>query len=86
LFCAIAAFLLACAAPSSPRSRHWEAPRSGTTQRLTVFSQVKNPISDGGRLFDAFVEIYPIAVIASLAGATAPSFKNAARRGRASTE
>jgi hypothetical protein len=40
-----------------------------TTQLLTVSSQVKNPISTGGRVLDVFMEIYAITVIATLAGA-----------------
>ena len=40
-----------------------------TTQLLTVSSQVKNPISTGGRLLDVFMEIYAITIIAALAGA-----------------
>ena len=40
-----------------------------TTQLLTVSSQIKNPISVGGRLLDVFMEIYAISVIATLAGA-----------------
>jgi F420-0:gamma-glutamyl ligase-like protein len=39
-----------------------------TTQLLTVSSQIKNPISAGGRLLDVFMEIYAITVIATLAG------------------
>ena len=38
-----------------------------TTQLLTVSSQIKNPITVGGRILDVFMEIY--AVIAGLAGA-----------------
>jgi hypothetical protein len=40
-----------------------------TTQLLTVSSQIKNPISAGGRILDVFMEIYAITVIATLAGA-----------------
>jgi hypothetical protein len=40
-----------------------------TTQLLTVSSQLKNPISAGGRVLDVFMEIYAITVIATLAGA-----------------
>jgi hypothetical protein len=36
---------------------------------LTVSSQLKNPISVGGRILDMFMEIYAISVIATLAGA-----------------
>jgi hypothetical protein len=32
-------------------------------------SQIKNPISVGGRILDVFMEIYAITVIAMLAGA-----------------
>jgi hypothetical protein len=40
-----------------------------TTQLLTVSSQIKNPISAGGRVLDVFMEIYAVTVIATLAGA-----------------
>ena len=40
-----------------------------TTQLLTVSSQLKNPISTGGRVLDIFMEAYAIIVIATLAGA-----------------
>jgi hypothetical protein len=40
-----------------------------TTQLLTVSSQIKNPISGGGRILDVFMEICAITVIAGLAGA-----------------
>jgi hypothetical protein len=40
-----------------------------TTQLLTVSSQIKNPISAGGRVLDVFREIWAVTVIATLAGA-----------------
>jgi hypothetical protein len=40
-----------------------------TTQLLTDSSQIKNPISGGGRILDIFMEIYAITVIAGLADA-----------------
>jgi hypothetical protein len=40
-----------------------------STQLLTVSSQLKNPISSGGRVLDMFMEIWAITVIATLAGA-----------------
>jgi hypothetical protein len=40
-----------------------------TTQLLTVSSQIKNPISAGGRMLDVFMEIWAITVVAALAGA-----------------
>jgi len=69
LVCAIVAFLL------ERHSRQTEIKTLGsaafwtTTQMLTVSSQIKNPISFGGRLLDVFMEIYAISVIATLAGA-----------------
>ena len=36
---------------------------------LTVSSQIKNPISVGGRILDVFMEIWAITVVAALAGA-----------------
>ena len=69
LLFAIAAFLL------ERHSQQTEIKTSGsavfwtTTQLLTVSSQIKNPISVGGRVLDVFMEIYAITVIAALAGA-----------------
>ena len=36
---------------------------------LTVSSQIKNPISVGGRILDVLMEIYTISMIATLADA-----------------
>ena len=41
-----------------------------STQLLTVSSQIKDPISFGGRALDIFMEAYAISVVATLAGAT----------------
>jgi hypothetical protein len=40
-----------------------------TTQLLTVSSNLKDPISAGGRVLDVFMEVWAITVIATLAGA-----------------
>jgi hypothetical protein len=40
-----------------------------TTQLLTVSSNLKDPVSTGGRVLDVFMEIWAITVIATLAGA-----------------
>ena len=40
-----------------------------TTQLLTVSSQLRNPLSAGGRVLDVFMEAYAITVVATLAGA-----------------
>ena len=39
------------------------------TQLLTVSSQLRNPLTTGGRVLDVFMEVYAITVIATLAGA-----------------
>jgi hypothetical protein len=41
-----------------------------STQLLTVSSQIKDPISFGGRALDILMEAYAISVVATLAGAT----------------
>jgi hypothetical protein len=40
-----------------------------STQLLTVSSQLKNPLSAGGRVLDVLMEAYAISVVATLAGA-----------------
>jgi hypothetical protein len=69
LFCAIAAFLLERHAAQTEINTFGSAAFWTTTQLLTVSSQIKNPISVGGRVLDVFMEIYAITVIATLAGA-----------------
>jgi hypothetical protein len=69
LFCAIAAFLLERHSQQTEVKTFGSAAFWTTTQLLTVSSQLKNPISVGGRILDVFMEIYAITVIASLAGA-----------------
>jgi hypothetical protein len=69
LLCAILGFLLERHASETDIKTFGSAAFWTTTQLLTVSSQVKNPISAGGRLLDVFMEIYAITVIATLAGA-----------------
>ena len=69
VLCAIAAFLLERHAQQTEIKTLGSAAFWTTTQLLTVSSQIKNPISLGGRILDVFMEIYAITVIASLAGA-----------------
>jgi hypothetical protein len=69
LFCAIAAFLLERHSQQTEIKSFGSAAFWTTTQMLTVSSQIKNPISAGGRTLDIFMEIYAITVIATLAGA-----------------
>ncbi len=69
LLCAILAFLLERHSGQTEIKTFGSAVFWTTTQLLTVSSQLKNPISVGGRILDVFMEIYAITVIASLAGA-----------------
>jgi hypothetical protein len=69
VLCAIAGFLLERHAQQTEIKTFGSAVFWTTTQLLTVSSQIKNPISVGGRILDVFMEIYAITVIAGLAGA-----------------
>jgi len=69
LFFSIAAFLLERHSQQTEINSFGSAVFWTTTQLLTVSSQIKNPISVGGRVLDVFMEIYAITVIAALAGA-----------------
>jgi hypothetical protein len=59
-----------------------------TTQLLTVSSQLPNPLSTGGRIFDSFLQLYAIVVVASLAGSFASFFhrQTEERHGRPRTQ
>jgi hypothetical protein len=46
-----------------------------TVQLLTVSSQIKNPLSLGGRVVDLFLEIWAVLVVAGSAGAIAGFFQ-----------
>ena len=69
LLCAVLAFLLERHAQQTEIHTFGSAVFWTTTQLLTVSSQLKNPLSVGGRILDVFMEIYAITVIATLAGA-----------------
>jgi hypothetical protein len=69
LLCAVAALLLERHSQQTEVKTFGSAAFWTTTQLLTVSSQIKNPISAGGRILDVFMEIYAITVIATLAAA-----------------
>ena len=69
LICAALAFLLERHSQETEIKTFGSAVFWTTTQLLTVSSQIKNPISAGGRVLDVFMEIWAITVIATLAGA-----------------
>jgi ABC-type uncharacterized transport system fused permease/ATPase subunit len=47
-----------------------------TTQLLTVSSQMKNPVTTGGRITDMFLELWAISVVTALAGSFAAFLQN----------
>jgi hypothetical protein len=48
-----------------------------TVQLLTVSSQIKNPLTVGGRIADIFLELWAVIVVAGSAGAIASFFQEA---------
>jgi hypothetical protein len=48
-----------------------------TVQLLTVSSQIKNPLTVGGRILDIFLEMWAVIVVAGSAGAIAVFFQEA---------
>jgi hypothetical protein len=69
LLCAVLGFVLERGSSQTEIKTFGSALFWTTTQLLTVSSQLKNPISTGGRVLDVFMEVYAITVIATLAGA-----------------
>jgi hypothetical protein len=48
-----------------------------TVQLLTVSSQIKNPLTAGGRIVDVFLEVWALFVVTSIAGSFAAFFGSA---------
>jgi hypothetical protein len=48
-----------------------------TVQLLTVSSQLRNPLTTGGRIVDVFLEVWAVIVVAGSAGAIAAFFQSA---------
>jgi len=46
-----------------------------TVQLLTVSSQLRNPLTTGGRIVDVFLELWAVIVVAGTAGAAADFFQ-----------
>jgi hypothetical protein len=51
-----------------------------TVQLLTVSSQLRNPLTTGGRVIDVILEIWAVIVVAGSAGAMAAFFQDAPER------
>ena len=47
-----------------------------TVQLLTVSSQIKNPLTAGGRVLDVILEVWAVIVVAGSAGAIATFFQS----------
>jgi hypothetical protein len=47
-----------------------------TVQLLTVSSQIKNPLTAGGRVIDIFLEVWAVIAVAGSAGAIATFFQS----------
>jgi hypothetical protein len=73
LFCAIVGFVLERHAGQTEVKTLGSAAFWTTTQLLTVGSQIKNPISVGGRILDVFMEIYATTLLLGLALSTTSS-------------
>jgi hypothetical protein len=68
LVCAIAAFYLERHEKQTEIKTLGSALFWTSAQLLTVSSQMRNPLSAGGRVLDVFMEAYAITVVAALAG------------------
>jgi hypothetical protein len=51
-----------------------------TVQLLTVSSQIKNPLTAGGRVIDVLLELWAVVAVAGSAGAIATFFQSADSR------
>jgi hypothetical protein len=56
---------------------YWDAVFFSTVQTLTVSSQLRNPVTTGGRVIDILLEIWAIVVVTGSAGSFASFFMDA---------
>ena len=57
----------------------WDAFFFSTVQLLTVSSQIRNPLTVGGRIVDIVLEVWAVLIVAGSAGAVASFFQSADR-------
>lgn len=76
----ISMWLLEEDAPRSEIHNLWDAFFFATVQLLTVSSQMRNPVTTGGRIVDLVLELTGIVLVAGIAGAFASFFLNVDRR------
>jgi hypothetical protein len=60
--------------PQSEIHSYWDAAFFATVQSLTVSSQMKNPVTTGGRFVDIFLEVWALVVVSGVAGSFASFF------------
>ena len=61
-------------APRSEIHNLWDAFFFSTVQLLTVSSQMRNPVTTGGRIVDIFLELTALILVTGIAGAFASFF------------
>jgi hypothetical protein len=76
---AVAIYLLERHAPGTEVHSFGDAVFFCTVQLLTVSSQLKNPLTTGGRIVDVVLELWAVVVVAGSAGAIASFFQSADR-------
>jgi hypothetical protein len=59
----------------------WDACFFTTVQLLTVSSQLRNPVTTGGRLVDIFLELTAVCLVSGIAGAFASFFLDLGKNG-----
>ena len=68
-------------APRSEISNLWDAFFFTTVQLLTVSSQMRNPVTTGGRIVDIFLELTALCLVSGIAGAFASFFLDLGKNG-----
>ena len=69
-------FAFECNVHGSEVHNFWDAFFFSTVQLLTVSSQLRNPVTTGGRIVDIALEVWAVVVVAGSAGAIASFFQD----------
>jgi len=75
--CSVAIYFLERHANGTDITSFGDAVFFTTVQLLTVSSQIRNPLTAGGRIVDVFLEFWAVIVVAGSAGAIASFFQSA---------
>jgi hypothetical protein len=76
LCCSVAIYYLERHGPQTEIQSWPQALFFTTVQLLTVSSQLKNPVTPGGRALDVFLELWAVLVVAGSAGAIAAFYQD----------